>query len=240
MQRRDDERARVLLDTLLEGRIGPDLAARAAAGLDLPERGRYAVVVLRADRREPVHAPSAAAGMRLVWRERTDRRTAVVALGDRSPADLAAMLVERCAGPGGISPVVDGPAELGRARRLADVALLTCEPGAVAIVRLEERLPAALVVSQPELAARLVEDVFGPLLALGPDDLALLVRTLDAWLECGGSAGRAAARLYCHRNTVFNRLRRLERLTSRSLSQPRDLVEMMLALDAFRLSVPPP
>ncbi|MEK8145669.1 helix-turn-helix domain-containing protein [Streptomyces sp. M10(2022)] len=49
--------------------------------------------------------------------------------------------------------------------------------------------------------------------------------------------GRAAARLFCHRNTVFNRLRRLEQLTSRSLSRPRDLVEMMLALDAYRLSV---
>ncbi|MEK8145670.1 hypothetical protein NKH18_43175 [Streptomyces sp. M10(2022)] len=38
-------------------------------------------------------------------------------------------MADRCVGPGGISPVVDGLAELGRARRLADVALLTCAPG---------------------------------------------------------------------------------------------------------------
>jgi DNA-binding PucR family transcriptional regulator len=118
------------------------------------------------------------------------------------------------------------------------VALLTCPPGTTDIVRLEERLPAALLVSQPELSARLVTDVFGPLLALAPADRALLVRTLEAWLECGGSAGRAAGRLYCHRNTVLNRLRRLERLTSRSLSRPRELIDMVLALDAFRMTAP--
>lgn len=120
------------------------------------------------------------------------------------------------------------------------MALATCPPGTTGIVRLEERLPAALVVSQPELSDRLLTGVFGPLLALDPADRALLVGTLEAWLECGGSAGRAAGRLYCHRNTVLNRLRRLERLTSRSLSRPRELTEMTLALDAFTLTVPQP
>lgn len=97
-------------------------------------------------------------------------------------------------------------------------------------------MPTALVVSQPELAGRLVTDVFGALLELEPADRAVLLETLDVWLLCEGSAGRAAGRLYCHRNTVFNRLRRLEQLTSRSLARPRDLIEMTLALDAYRLS----
>jgi DNA-binding PucR family transcriptional regulator len=97
-------------------------------------------------------------------------------------------------------------------------------------------MPTALVVSQPELADRLVKDVFGALLELEPADRAVLLETLDVWLVCEGSAGRAAGRLYCHRNTVFNRLRRLEQLTSRSLARPRDLIEMTLALDAYRLS----
>ncbi|MFE0427514.1 PucR family transcriptional regulator, partial [Streptomyces sp. NPDC058953] len=50
LHRRTDERAQALLDALLEGRVTPGLAARAAAGLDLPERGRYAVVVLKVER----------------------------------------------------------------------------------------------------------------------------------------------------------------------------------------------
>jgi len=95
------------------------------------------------------------------------------------------------------------------------------------------------VVAQPEVASLLVSDVLGGLLELDPADRAVLLETLDAWLECEGSAGRAAGRLYCHRNTVFNRLRRLEQLTSRSLARPRDLIEMTLALDAYRLAGAP-
>lgn len=245
MQRHSDERVRALLDALLEGRPSPGLARRAAAGLGLPERGRYAVAVLGTGhggptRYEPVRWARDADGMRWCWRTRADCEIAVVALGDGSLAGPAALLTERDAGPGGISPVVDGLAELALARRLAGFALLTCAPRTREIVRLDERLPSALVVSRPELSARLVTEVFGPLLALAPAERELLVGTLEEWLECGGSVGRTAERLRCHRNTVFNRLRRLERLTSHSLSTPRELIEVVLALDAFRLPSPPP
>ncbi|UGY94350.1 PucR family transcriptional regulator [Streptomyces gobiensis] len=239
MLRRTDERVQALLDALLEGQNAPGLVQRASAALDLPEQGRYAVVALRAERRPgqaPFHRISAAEGMGFTWRMRTDYEVAVVALGESGLAALAAVLSARCPGPGGISPVVESLGELGRARRLAEVALRTCAPEADRCVRLDERLPTALVVSQPELAGLLISDVFGPLLELEAADRAVLLETLDAWLECRASAGRAATRLYCHRNTVFNRLRRLEQLTSRSLSHPRDLTEMTLALDAFRLT----
>lgn len=239
LRRRTDERLQALLDALLEGQEAPGLAARAAAGLDLPERGPYAVVVLRSERREreSYRRPVEGAGFRFIWRMRADCEVGVVALTDGQGLDgVARALDGRCSGPGGISPVVAGLAELGRARRLAELALRTCPPDATAVVRLDQRMPTALVVSQPELAGRLVSDVFGSLLELEPADRAVLLETLDVWLACEGSAGRAAGRLYCHRNTVFNRLRRLEQLTSRSLARPRDLIEMTLALDAYRLS----
>ncbi|MEU7576893.1 helix-turn-helix domain-containing protein [Streptomyces sp. NPDC041068] len=248
LRRRTDEQLQALLDALLEGRSAPGLAARAAAGLDLPERGPYAVVVLRVDRRdgrEAFHRQIQRAGFRFIWRMRTDCEVGVVALGTAvgepggEPGgldDLAGLLDGRCPGPGGISPVVGGLAELGHARRLAELALRTCPPGATGIVRLDQRMPTALVVSQPELAERLVTGVLGEVLALEPADRAVLLETLDAWLACEGSAGRAAGRLYCHRNTVFNRLRRLEQLTARSLARPRDLVEVALAVEAHRLT----
>ncbi|MFF8828238.1 PucR family transcriptional regulator [Streptomyces sp. NPDC015131] len=237
LRRRTDEQLQALLDALLEGGRSVEVAARAAAGLDLPERGRYAVVVLRTGRRDLTHRRLEAPGLRFVWRMRTDCEVGVVSLDEGTPLDALAELLEgRCAGPGGISPVVAGLTELGRARQLAELALRTCPADAPAIVRLDRRMPGALVVSQPELASLLVSQVLGALLELDPADRAVLLETLDVWLDCEGSAGRAAGRLYCHRNTVFNRLRRLEQLTSRSLSRPRDLTEMTLALDAFRLS----
>ncbi|NGO11107.1 PucR family transcriptional regulator [Streptomyces sp. HC44] len=237
LRRRTDEQLQALLDALLEGQEAPGLAARAAAGLDLPERGPYVVVVLRSERRESFRRPLQGDGFRFVWRMRADCEVGVVALADGQGLDgVTRALDGRCSGPGGISPVVSGLAELGRARRLAELALRTCPPDATGVVRLDQRMPTALVVSQPELAGRLVSDVFGSLLELEPCDRAVLLETLDVWLSCEGSAGRAAGRLYCHRNTVFNRLRRLEQLTSRSLARPRDLIEMTLALDAYRLS----
>lgn len=245
-----------LLGRLLAGGATPDLVTRAARGLGLPERGRYAVVVLGS----PV--PDAAVadgpdvdGARWWWgsaegspgaaevREggrEGGREVAVVLLGPAGAARAVARLRELGAGPGGVSPVVGSLAELGAARRLAGTALLTCEPGSREIVRLDERLPTALLVSRPELSTRLLAEVFGPLLTLVPAERSLLVETLEAWLECGGSVGRTAARLGCHRNTVFNRLRRLERLTGRSLSRPRELVDLVLALEVLRLSSAPP
>ncbi|MFD3415672.1 PucR family transcriptional regulator [Streptomyces cyaneofuscatus] len=228
---RRDTGAAALLGPLLAGSAQPHQVRRAAQGLGLPERGRYAVVVLGA----PVAVPEADGdgdGVRWCW----CGEAGVVLLGPGGLAGPVARLGVAGAGPGGVSPVVGGLAELGLARRLAGAALLACGPGAREIVALDERLPTALVASAPELSARLVAEVFGPLLVLAPAERALLVGTLEAWLECGGSVGRAAVRLRCHRNTVFNRLRRLERLTSRSLSHPRELVETVLALDALRLS----
>jgi hypothetical protein len=237
LRRRTDEQLQALLDALLDGGRSPEVASRAAAGLDLPERGRYAVVMLRGERRDVAHRRLAGAGLRFIWRMRTDCEIGVVCLDEDTDLDALAELMEgRCPGPGGISPVVVGLTELGRARRLAALALRTCPADTPGIVRLDRRMPGALVAGQPDLASLLVSEVLGALLDLDPADRAVLLETLDVWLDCEGSAGRAASRLYCHRNTVFNRLRRLEQLTSRSLSRPRDLTEMTLALDAFRLT----
>ncbi|REE99408.1 PucR-like helix-turn-helix protein [Thermomonospora umbrina] len=235
--RRSGERVQALLDALLDGR-GADggLAKAAAAALDLPMNGRYAVVVLRWPRRDPgFERPEELGGMRSVWRMRTDGEIVVVELGDRGTGAVAAALEPLFRGAAGISPAVEGLAALGRARWLAEIALQTCDSGDRRITRLDDRLPAALVVSQPELSGYLGASVLGPLTDLDPVDREILLETLATWLDCEGSAARTASRLYCHRNTVFNRLRRLEQLTSRSLHRPRDVVELALALDALNL-----
>jgi sugar diacid utilization regulator len=137
----------------------------------------------------------------------------------------------------GVSTAVSGLAAVGDARRLADTALRMCPPTG-GTLRLTEHLPAALVVCAPDLGAALAERALGPLRALEPADEAVLLDTLATWLACDGSAQRAAERLYCHRNTVLNRLRRYEHLTGRSLSRPADVVEISLALVAVDRSRP--
>ncbi|WP_248958999.1 PucR family transcriptional regulator [Sphaerisporangium perillae] len=238
---RSNERVNALLDDLLEGTGDAAVPRSAAAALDLPERGRYAVVTIRL----PVRHGGLGAGvdghpetlgpMRLLWRMRTQYEVAVVALGDGTLDELIEGMTPGVYGPAGVSPVVDGLEELASARKLAELAMRTCSGCGPQIARLDRRLPAALVVSQPELSGRLTAEVLGALLALDPPDREILLATLSAWLRCEGSAARAAGQLYCHRNTVFNRIRRVEQLTGRSVSRPRDIVELALALEAVRL-----
>ncbi|MFD6415668.1 helix-turn-helix domain-containing protein [Streptomyces sp. NPDC060194] len=109
------------------------------------------------------------------------------------------------------------------------------DPGSTGAGAARGDVLAALVAGRPEAASRLVAEVLGPLRALPEAECALLLATLDAWLSADGSAAGAAARLGCHRNTVANRLRRLERATARSVTRPRDLAELTLALAALRL-----
>ena len=69
---------------------------------------------------------------------------------------------------------------------------------------------------------------------LAADERTVLIDTFEAWLDAGGSANDTAARIFCHPNTVRHRLRRIEELTGRSLSRPRDLAELCLAFEVDR------
>ncbi|MFI5670692.1 helix-turn-helix domain-containing protein [Streptomyces sp. NPDC051704] len=232
---RDRERRAALLDALFDGAGPPE---GPAARLGLPERGRFAVVVLAPgapggpagpDGAPGPAGPDETAGPRVLWRIRADGETGLVELGHH-PLGSVRELLGPLGARAGVSPVVESPADLARAHRLAALALRTAPAsGGPCTALLDERLPTALVASQAELAGRLRQVVLGPVLALPAEDRRVLLTTLGTWLTCQGSTTYAAQRLYCHRNTVSNRLRRLERLTGRSLSDPAHVVELALA-----------
>lgn len=233
---RERELRAALLDALLDGTASAGEAARAAERLGLPERGRFAVAVLGPGATAPPPAGSTAEGRpapagapRVLWRIGAAGETGLVELGHH-PLESVRELLAPLGANAGVSPVVTVPAELARARLLAGLALRTA-PAAKGprTVLLDERLPAALIAAEPELADRLRRVVLGPVLALAPEDRRMLLTTLGTWLTCQGSTTYAAQRLYCHRNTVSNRLRRLEQLTGRTLSDPAHVVELALA-----------
>lgn len=242
LARRDDRRRDALVDALLDGRgTERTVAADAAAALDLPPHGHYAVVVLDgAEHARPAQQALRSAGLRSAWRARADHEVGLVSLqapsGDRlTTRDVTAALAAVPGARAGVSPEVDGLAEVDVAHRTALTALRALPRGECRVVELDARLPAALLVTAPDLADRLVRRVLGGLRGLDADERDLLLDTLRTWLDTGGSAGQTAARLYCHRNTVLNRLRRLEGLTGRSVERVDDLVEWSLALAALEV-----
>lgn len=243
LARRDGERRDRLFDALLDGRgAEPELAREACAALGLPARGPYVMVV--ASEGDDVatfpalSVPTATLhrhGMRTAWRHRLEHSIGIVALGDGGAAGLIRTLVGPWCGRAGVSPPIAELAEVPLAHKLADVASRTMVRTERGAVMLDERLPEALVAGDQQLAERLVERVLGPVLELPALESERLLTTLTALLDCGGSVSEASARLYCHRNTVLQRMRRLEDLVGMSLREPRSVAQLYLALQARQL-----
>ncbi|MET9731163.1 helix-turn-helix domain-containing protein [Streptomyces sp. NPDC006458] len=231
-----ENRVRVLVAALLDGTSRIADLPETAQALELPEQGRYVVLAVTGGRGPgPAGARAAVivSGVRVHWHAGADVDYGIVLAADGEIPEFEG--VE--AGTGlriGVSGAVAGLAAVGDARTQADLALSLCPPQG-GVVRLAEQLPAALVVSSPDLAAALADRALGPLAGLDPADREVLLDTVAAWLTCDGSAQRAGERLYCHRNTVLNRLRRFEQLTGRSLQRPPDVVEVSLALTVRRV-----
>ncbi|MEV7129234.1 helix-turn-helix domain-containing protein [Streptomyces sp. NPDC093260] len=124
---------------------------------------------------------------------------------------------------------------------LADLAAAWAEASAAARAALAEpRLgpvaewarigPYRLLTSLPAHATH--DAVTGPLLAPGHQDLA---RTAEVYLDCAGQAGRTAAELGIHRQTLYYRLSRVEQLTGLDLDDGEDRLLLHMALKAARL-----
>jgi hypothetical protein len=227
-----------LLDALLNGQTDSRNLALAARAWSLLEKDRYAVIVQQAaggaaPAKHP-GLPSTVGGVRVLWRPRPECWIGIAVLGDAEVPTLADAL-PTAGWRAGVSMAVDGLASLGRGRQLAELALRTITNGH-GVACLQQRMTSALLASRPDLASELSGYLLAPLLELDRVNRNLLLDTFTAWLAADGSVLRAAQPLFCHRNTVLNRLRRLERLTRRSLSKPKDLVELTLAVEAFQLS----
>jgi DNA-binding PucR family transcriptional regulator len=62
-----------------------------------------------------------------------------------------------------------------------------------------------------------------------------LARTAEVFLDCAGQAGRTAAELGIHRQTLYYRLSRVEQLTGLDLDDGEDRLLLHMALKAARL-----
>jgi hypothetical protein len=232
----DDTARRQVLDGLLGGRGGDPAFVRAASELlGMPLEGRLlaVVAVLDAEGGAGLIDPAAGLlrrGMRSVWGERSGAQVGVVALGSRRSTDVLGWLRAMAAGPVGVSAEVQGAAGVATAYRLAETAARTLPVGSSQVVTIDDRLPEALLSNSPEISSRLVGQCLGGLLELPEDEQSVLLDTLAAFLAADGSPTRAADELYCHRNTVMHRLRRIETVTGRKVTDPRARLLWQLAL----------
>ncbi|MEV0096765.1 helix-turn-helix domain-containing protein [Streptomyces sp. NPDC050738] len=237
LNHRQNSRRGALFEALLEGRgSDPAISAAAATALGVPVRDRFAVVVIAQDPSAPPAPESAlqAVGLWSFWRPRGERYAGIVRLGPAEPAELTAVLRGEVVGTAGISPPFQELAHADTALRLAERSLRTLWPGSKEVAELDDRLVEAVLTGDPEITDRLFARYLNRIHDCGSDSPVLL-ETLRIWLDTGGSASRTAEQLYCHRNTILNRMTRISELTGWSMDSGEARLGWALALRAARL-----
>lgn len=237
LHRRDATQRQTLLHSLLTGMASEADLAFAADVLDLTEAGPYLVAVAEpgGETGDSLAAALSARGIRSEWLLRQDRLVGVLsprAGGSESSRHCLEGFAKLRAG---LSPEVESLRQVGSAYRLAELALKAIPPHRIEVASLDDRLTSVFLVASPDLAQRLVRRSLGAVMDLGPGERGVLLRTLRLYVQCGGSVAKVASRVPCHRNTVFNRLARIQDLTHLSPADPRNLAQLALALEAIEL-----
>ena len=240
--RKDEQQRMLLLDALLEGRLGEwKMLGGSLPAIGLPEQGPYLAVSAETPGAGRENLPGAGQflrrrGVPSAWRLRADEQVGLVAVSqDRNPRAIRALLAEAATSRVGISAEYDDALDTSRALGTAAVARRCLPPGSTGVASIDDDWVAALVAGAPEISARVVHRLLGQVVALTPGERDILLTTLRTWLECGGNASATARQLYCHRNTVRNRLHRLEALSGQSLSDPRGVAALCIVAQGARL-----
>ncbi|MFC1403866.1 MULTISPECIES: PucR family transcriptional regulator [Streptacidiphilus] len=145
--------------------------------------------------------------------------------------DRQTLRMALCAAPepgGAGAPAVSWEAGLRTARVRARHALAGAAPFADADAL--DSLPGLLAGLPPEVTAAFHDRLLAPLLDQDARTTVSLLDTLAVFLEHDASWARTARRLHIHVNTVHYRVRRIEQLTGRDLSDFADQTDLRAAL----------
>jgi hypothetical protein len=207
--------------------------------LRLGEHGTYVVACIdgplpEADSAVSLEQSLARRGLQSQWIGELRFHAGLIAIPDgfnlaRAVAALDALETRRI----GVSLVFESLRDAPQAFREAQLAVQCAPVDSPGVSVYGDRSTALLLARSPEGARDLARTILGPLLDL-PDADSLL-ETLALWFECGGSASAAAERQHFHRNTIHQRLRRIELVTGRNVSHPVGAAELYLALQAVQL-----
>lgn len=228
------ERA-ALTQHLLEGRITSDANLwEIATILRLPTHGPYIAVAASTPSigKQPLPAiETKLRGLDLysAWRLLPDQEIGIVHTPSKAARRAALALLGRTAVDRvGVSAPFTELSDTVKALRYARIALQSGGPG---INEFDDSVLGIAAVSTPEITSDLASRVLHNLFDLPTEDRDPLIETFRAWSEVGGNVNATAEQLYVHRNTVRHRLRRIEELTGRSTTAPRELAELCLAFE---------
>ncbi|WP_063002297.1 PucR family transcriptional regulator [Nocardia mikamii] len=238
---RADADRRALLDALFHGETDAAAISEISRTLHLPRTGLF--IAIHAVSGVPTVDPLPGAERRLrvaylnsVWQNDAGVSIGLVSLcGPRARESALARLRQIAAGRVGVSRSFSALSGTAAAVREAELTARCARPGTCDVVDYGSAPVPLVLVHAPDAARGLAHEVLGAVLDLPDEDRDTLLDTLDLWFDCGGSNTEVAQRLNYHRNTIHQRLRRIETLTGRRCSDPKSAAELYLALRAVRL-----
>jgi hypothetical protein len=230
-----------LLQALFEGRM-TDTAAiwEAADTMRISVRGPHIVVCAELTTIGRAVLPDveqrlAAVNVSSAWGLQPDIQIGILQLTNRNRLNAVVDILKGFPATRiGLSPMFDDLADTSRALRYARTAMNASRLDRSSVTVFDEDALAVTAVGAPELMRRVSSNVLGALNDLTDDERDLLLDTLEAWFDSNGSIAQVASRLFCHRNTVRQRLLRLEQRTGRSVNNPREAAELCIALETYR------
>lgn len=230
------ERNAVLVDCLVRGILSdPDAVFAKLNELCIDSTGRYCIVVA------PVQIPGdpplsqieellRRESLSSAWQLASDAQIGIVAI--RNPQNikrLKMVLRSREAACVGISVPVSG-LELPIGRRLAHLACATVTDRSPVAMFGDDVSLSALAAASPEVVRMLSARNLGRIFKLPKTARDQLFETFERWLEYHGSVRQTAQALRRHPNTIRYRLAKIQELTNRTLSSPRDVADLTLLI----------
>jgi sugar diacid utilization regulator len=146
---------------------------------------------------------------------------------DRVIALLSRMAVYRV----GVSARFDDLRDTPLGLHFAKVSLRGSGKSAPRVAVFDGSMLATAAVSAPAVMVKSAAVVIAGFRDLPDDVRDTLFETFRVWLDTNASVRACADILIVHPNTVRKRLHRIEQCTGRSLSRPRDVVELSLAFE---------
>ena len=230
-----------LIDALLEGRAFDEWSLRDVAGcLRLPINGPFVVVAAHSPTAGDEPLPEIASKLRSLdifsaWRLLPDVQVGVVHVKSDHKLDIVVALMSRMTTARvGVSAVFKDLRNTPRALHVARVMLRGPTDSTSSVAVFDGSILATAAVSAPEAMVQAVGAALDGFGDLPDEEREVLFETFRAWQDTDASVNGAAEVLVCHPNTVRHRLRRIEKHTGRSLSRPKDVAELCLALEVHR------
>jgi hypothetical protein len=230
-----------LFDSLLEGRVLDHWSLREVASqLRLPINGPFVVVAAHIPTvgDEPlreIESKLRSLDIFSAWRRLPDLQVGIVHVESDGKRDMVIGLLSRMTTARvGVSAAFKDLRDAPQPLHVARVMLRGPTDSTSSVAVFDGSVLSTAAVSAPEAMVKTVAVALEGFGALPDKEREMLFETFRAWRDNDAAVRGAAEVLICHQNTVRHRLRRLEQLTGRSLSRPRDVAELCLAFEVYR------